>query len=416
MLRPPMAAHPAPSRSYLAFALGVVCLANFLNYLDRQLVSALEQEIRGHFTLNKAEFGALWSAFTFGYMVCAPLVGWAAVRGKRSTIFAICVLVWSLATIGTGLADSKAALYVSRFLIGVGEAGCLVIGPTLIVDLVSERVRGRALSIFYLGMPLGGTAGYLIGGASATYLGGWHVAFFLGGVPGLLVAGLLLLIREPPRAAPPQPHDGGLRDYAALLRNKTLMLIIFAQAFAVMILVPLLHFGIGFFEQDRGMTKMQASTALGVIGLIGGILGMLLAGVIGDRLARRTRGAYALLAACAYSLALPALLIGFTQRDHTTIFVAMLLGATCLFICMPAVNTQIANCVAPDKRAMAYALAVFILHFLGDMAAPPAFGAIAESGGAEPAFVRFSCALVLAATCCFVATRTAARDTPPAAT
>lgn len=415
MLRTPMVDPPPVSRSRLVFALGVICLANFLNYLDRQLVSALEQEIRGHFTLTKAEFGALWSAFTLGYMVCAPLVGFAAVRWRRTAMFAICVLVWSLATIGTGLSDSKLSLYVSRFLIGVGEAGCLVIGPTLIVDYVSERVRGRALSLFYLGLPLGGTAGYLLGGASATYLGGWQSAFFIGGGPGLLVAVLLLMLKDPPRAAPPEPGHGGPRDYLALLRNKTLMLIILAQAFAVMILVPLLHFGIGFFEQERSMTKMQASTALGVIGLIGGVLGMLLSGVIGDRLARRTRGAYALLAACSYAIALPALLVGFTQRDHGVIFVAMLIGATCLFMCMPAVNTQIANCVPPEKRAMAYALAVFILHFLGDMAAPPLFGALAEGpGGSEPAFVRFSCALVLAAACCFVATRTAAKDTPEA--
>lgn len=414
MLRPPMADRPPFSRSYLAFALGVVCVANFLNYLDRQLVSALEQEIRGHFTLTKPEFGALWSAFTLGYMVCAPLVGWAAVRWRRTAMFAICVLVWSLATVGTGLADSKLALYLSRFLIGVGEAGCLVIGPTLIVDFMSERVRGRALSVFYLGLPLGGTAGYLLGGASTTYLGGWHNAFFIGGVPGLLIAALLLTLREPLRRAPDEAHGGGgLRDYVALLRNKTLMLIIFAQAFAVMILVPLLHFGIAFFEQERGMTKLQASTALGVIGLVGGVLGMLLAGLLGDRLARRTRGAYALLAGIAYALALPALLIGFTADAHVTIFVAMLIGATCLFMCMPAVNTQIANCVPAERRAMAYALAVFILHFLGDMAAPPAFGAIADGpGGAEQAFVRFSGALVLAASCCFVATRTAKRDVP----
>jgi MFS family permease len=422
-----MADRPLMTRSYLVFALGVICIANFLNYLDRQLVSALEQEIRGDFDLSKAEFGALWSAFTLGYMVCAPLVGWAAVRWRRTAMFAICVLVWSLATIGTGLATGRTALYLSRFLIGVGEAGCLVIGPTLIVDYVSERVRGRALSIFYLGLPLGGTAGYLLGGASATYLGGWHNAFFIGGAPGLLVAALLLAMRDPPRVAttavPPttvsstahRPAAGGLRDYLGLLRNRTLMLIIFAQAFAVMILVPLLHFGIAFFEEERDMTKMQASTALGVIGLIGGVLGMLLSGVLGDRLARRTRGAYALLAGIAYALALPALLIGFTAADHTVIFIAMLVGATCLFMCMPAVNTQIANVVAPERRAMAYALAVFILHFLGDMAAPPAFGAIAEHyGGAELAFVRFSIALVLAATCCFIAARTAARDTPAA--
>ena len=411
-----MADAPTFSRSRLAFALALICFANFLNYLDRQVVSALESEIRPAFGMSKPEFGTLWSAFTIGYMVFAPLVGYAAVRWRRNVIFAACVLVWSLATLGSGLADTKLELYISRFLIGVGEAGCLVIGPTLVVDLFSAGVRGRALSLFYLGMPLGGTAGYIVGGVVTEHFGGWRNAFIVAGAPGLIVALLILLLPEPPRApAPAGTRHGGLAPYRALIKNRTLMLIILAQAFAVMILVPLLHFGIAFFEQERGMSKVEATTYLGVIGLVGGVCGSVLAGLLGDRLARRTRGAYALIAGCAYAIALPALLVGFTQTSHTTIFIAMLIGATCLFMCMPAVNTQIANSVAPDKRAMAYALAVFILHFLGDMAAPPLFGAIAEGpGGAEPAFVRFSCALILAATCCFVATRTAARDAPAA--
>jgi predicted MFS family arabinose efflux permease len=405
-----MADRPTFTRGYLAFALGVICLANFLNYLDRQVVSALEREIRPAFGMSKAEFGSLWSAFTIGYMVFAPLVGWAAVRWRRTAIFAACVLVWSLATIGSGLAASKGALYFSRFLIGVGEAGCLVVGPTLVVDFFSEKVRGRALSIFYLGLPLGGTAGYVVGGVITEHFGGWRNAFYWAGAPGLLVALLLLLLREPARVAPVEAHHGGAREYLGLLRNRTLMLIVLAQAFAVMILVPLLHFGIAFFEQERGMTKLQATTALGVIGLVGGVAGSVLAGLLGDRLAARTRGAYALLAGAAYFRALPCLLLGFVLTDHAAILVSMILGATCLFLCMPAVNTQIANVVPPHQRAMAYALAVFVLHFLGDMAAPPAFGAIAEDIGTGAAFVRFAGVLVLAATCCFVAVRTAARD------
>jgi MFS family permease len=315
MLRAPMAERPHPSpvpRRHLAFALGVICFANFLNYLDRQLVSALEQRdpralhavegrvrravVRLHHRLH-----GLRPARRLGRR---PLAPHRHVRDLRARLVA---------------RDDRhrprrqqAALYISRFLIGVGEAGCLVIGPTLIVDLVSAaRARPRPLALLprhaarrHRRLPLGG--------ASATYLGGWRNAFFLGGAPGLLVAGLLLLSASPP-APPRRARTRRPRDYRPAAQQPTLMLIIFAQAFAVMILVPLLHFGIGFFEQDRGMTKMQASTALGVIGLIGGVLGMLLAGVLGDRLARRTRGAYALLAGCAYALALPALLVGFTQ-------------------------------------------------------------------------------------------------------
>lgn len=398
------------SRSRLAFALGIICFANFLNYLDRQVVSALESEIRPAFAMSKTEFGTLWSAFTIGYMVFAPLVGYAAVRSRRTLIFAACVLVWSLATIGSGLATTKLALYASRFLIGVGEAGCLVIGPTLVVDLFSEKVRGRALSLFFLGLPLGGTAGYILGGVITEHFGGWRNAFFIAGAPGLLVAALLLLVPEPPRVLPPADARTGLSATFALFKNRTLMLIILAQAFAVMILVPLLHFGIAFFEQERGMTKVQATTSLGVTALVAGVLGSVLSGVLGDRLARRSRGAYALLAGCAYALALPAMLIGFSVRSHAAILAALTLGATCLFLCMPAVNTQIANVVRPEQRAMAYALAVFILHFLGDMAAPPAFGAIAEGIGTGEAFVRFAGVLALAAGCCFLAVRSAPRD------
>jgi len=407
-----MADAPTFSRSRLAFALALICFANFLNYLDRQVVSALESEIRPAFGMSKPEFGTLWSAFTIGYMVFAPLVGYAAVRWRRNLIFAACVLVWSLATLGSGLADTKLQLYISRFLIGVGEAGCLVIGPTLVVDLFSAGVRGRALSLFYLGMPLGGTAGYIVGGVVTEHFGGWRNAFIVAGAPGLLVALLILLLPEPPRApAPAGTRHGGFAPYRALLKNRTLMLIILAQAFAVMILVPLLHFGIAFFEQERGMSKVEATTYLGVIGLVGGVCGSVLSGLLGDRLAKRTRGAYALIAGCAYAIALPALFLGFTVRAPGAILASMLVGATCLFLCMPAVNTQIANVVRPDQRAMAYALAVFVLHFLGDMAAPPAFGAAAEwLGSTGDTFVRFVGVLILAASCCFVAARTARAD------
>lgn len=414
MLRPPMAERPRFSSRYLAYALAVVFFANFLNYADRQVVSALEVEIKSAFAMNKAEFGMLWSAFTLGYMVFAPLIGYWAGRYRRTMLFAACVFIWSLATIGSGMATGKTALFLSRFLIGVGEAGCLVIGPTLVADYFSDRFRGRALALFFLGMPLGGTAGYLIGGLVTHYSGSWQNAFYVAGAPGLLVAILIAMLAEPPRAGSPgtgsEEHVGGVRSYLGLLRNKTLMLIILAQAFAVMILVPILHYSIEFFQKERGMTKVEASLALGVIGLVGGLIGSGLAGLLGDRLARRTRGAYALLAGVAYALALPAFFIGFSTDSRAIFLPALGVGATCLFLCMPAVNTQIANVVPGHQRAMAYALAVFILHFLGDMAAPPLFGKVADIYGSQQTFLVTSSTLILAATCCFLAVRTADKD------
>lgn len=413
MLRPPMAERPRLSSRYLAYALAVVFFANFLNYADRQVVSALEVEIKTAFAMSKAEFGALWSAFTLGYMVFAPLIGYAAGRYRRTLLFAACVFIWSLATIGSGMATGKTGLFLSRFLIGVGEAGCLVIGPTLVADYFSNMVRGRALALFFLGMPLGGTAGYLIGGLVTHYTGNWQNAFYVAGAPGLLIAVLIATLAEPPREEHPDKtsgHDHGVRQYFKLLRNRTLMLIILAQAFAVMILVPILHYSIEFFQHERGMTKVQASLALGVIGLVGGLIGSGLAGLLGDRLAKKSRGAYAMLAGTAYALALPAFIAGFYLESWALFLPALGIGATCLFLCMPSVNTQIANVVPGHQRAMAYALAVFILHFLGDMAAPPLFGQVAEWYGSRDTFLVTSSTLILAATCCFMAMKSADRD------
>jgi len=412
MLRPPMAERPRFSSRYLAYALGVVFFANFLNYADRQVVSALEVEIKSAFDMSKAEFGALWSAFTLGYMVFAPLIGYAAGKYRRTLMFAACVFIWSLATIGSGLATGKTGLFLSRFLIGVGEAGCLVIGPTLVADYFSDRVRGRALALFFLGMPLGGTAGYLIGGLVTQYTGGWQNAFYVAGAPGLVAAVLIAMLAEPSRKGDtsPEGQEQGVKQYFALLKNRTLMLIILAQAFAVMILVPILHYSIEFFQKERGMTKVEASLALGVIGLVGGLIGSGLAGWLGDRLAKKTRGAYALLAGLAYAISLPAFFIGFLVESRAVFLGSLGIGATCLFLCMPSVNTQIANVVPAHQRAMAYALAVFVLHFLGDMAAPPLFGQVAEIYGSQNTFLVTSSTLVLAATCCFMAVRTAEKD------
>lgn len=399
-------------RRTLTIVLTIVFAANFLNYLDRQVTSALESEIRPAFGMSKAEFGYLWSAFTVGYMVFAPLVGFLADRHHRPRIFAVCVAVWSAATIGSGLVDAKAQLYAMRFLIGVGEAGCLVIGPTLLADYFSVGARGRAMSVFYLGMPLGGTAGYLVGGVMAQYFGGFAPAFFVAGAPGIGVAVALWLMHDPPRGTGgvDGQRSGGVRGYAALFRNRTLLLIVLAQAFAVVILAPVLHFSVQFFEQTHAMTKVQATSTLGAIALVAGVAGSALSGVIGDRLARRRKGAYALMAAVGYGVGMPGLMVGFQATSPWIYVPALTLGSGCLFLCMPAVNAQIANVVSARQRAMAYAFAVFVLHFLGDMTAPPVFGAVADAIGTGSAFFAFSFVLLGSSLCCLIASRTAARD------
>ena len=200
---------------------------------------------------------------------------------------------------------------------------------------------------------------------------------------------------------------GGGRQYVQLLKTRTLLLIILAQAFAVFILVPLIHFGVKFFEDARGMQPKEALLALGFIALVAGTLGNILSGIIGDRLYRRMRGAYALMAGISFLLGWPCLVLGFHAESRYTFLPAITLGAFFVFLCMPAVNTQIANVTSPAQRASAWALAVFVSHLLGDTAAPPLFGKVEEylidrvAGplGAATNITMFSFSLVLAGLC-----------------
>jgi MFS family permease len=410
------------TKRYLRYALAVIFLANFLSYLDRQVVATMETQLtkssdEGGLGLTPAEFGWAGSAFTIGYMVFAPIVGFLIARHRRPRIFALCVLVWSLATVGSGLAVNKWMLYATRFFIGVGEAGCLVIGPTLLSDYFSKEVRGRILSIFFLALPLGGATGYIAGAQITKHLN-WHWAFYIAGAPGFLIAVLIWMLVDPPpsdEAAPGAHHAPvkGIRPYLDLLKNRTLLFIILAQAFAVMFLQPFLHYGIGFFEEVRHLQKERAALLLASIALVAGALGNALSGFIGDRLNRRIKGAYALMAGIAFCVGMPFMLVGFSSSQIPLAAAALGLGAFCYFLCMPAVNTQIANSVEADKRAMAYALAVFILHCLGDTAALPAFGKVSTVvGGKQTAFLIFSCALLLAGACCFLASKFAPKLQP----
>ncbi len=415
------------TKGSLRYALALLFFANFLSYFDRQIVSVLQTDLESAFSMTREQFGYLVTAFTLGYMVFAPIVGFLTDRYKRTRLFAVCIFLWSLATIGSGLAGhtgSKAFLYATRFFIGIGEAGCLVIGPTLLSDYFSREVRGKALSAFFLALPLGGAAGYLLGAELAARFN-WQNAFYCAGAPGFLVAALVWALVDPPRGgtekgpspdphAPTGPLPKGIRPYLDLLRNRTLLFIILAQTFAVIFLQPLLHFGVEYFEVKYGFSKQVAARTLGTIAVIAGAAGSMLSGFLADRLAKRTRGAYALLSGIAFAASLPFLLTGFLVKDKMIALPAIGLGAFCYFLCMPAVNTHIANIVSPQQRAMAFGLAVFVLHLLGDMAAPPVFGRIADAtGSTEKTFIGFSFSLLFASACCLIAARYAPREGKP---
>lgn len=407
------------TKKYTYYALTIIFLANFFNYLDRILVSAVLPRIQSDFDIGSAKAGFLWTAFTLGYMITAPFIGYLSDRKSRTKILAICIFIWSVATIFTGIVNNYYLLIFIRVLTGIGEAGSLIIGPVLISDYFSKDVRGKALGIFYLGLPIGGVAGYLIGG-NVTELIGWRYAFYIAGIPGIFIAYLIWFLYEPQRGSSELSESGhththalphNITSYKNILKTKTFLFIVIAQATAVFTIIPLLHFGTTYFESVRGMGIRKASIILGSLAAIAGLIGNLLGGYIGDKLYKKIPSVYSLMASLGFFAGFVFMLIGILSTPQYIWIPAFALCFLFYFACMLAVNTQIANIIHPSQRAMAFAIAVFTVHILGDTFSPPIFGYVSDFIGMKKAYAIFSFSLIISSFFCLIAAKFAKQNT-----
>src|SRR5213594_209031 len=186
------------SNGALLLLLGI----NLFNYIDRQILAALEPDIRASFfapgDVNAmTKTGLLGDAFFVTYMISAPILGLLADRISRWLIVGSAVILWSLASGGSGLAATFTILFATRVCVGIGEGGYGPAAPTILSDLFPIETRGRIMAIFCAAIPVGSALGYVVGGLVGAHLG-WRWAFYLVTPPGLLL-GLLCFWQRDPR-------------------------------------------------------------------------------------------------------------------------------------------------------------------------------------------------------------------------
>src|SRR5215210_4836140 len=184
-----MRAGDAEGKRDARVALALLLAINLFNYIDRQVLAAVEPEIRDTFFLPNdpnamATTGLLGTAFLVSYMLSAPALGWLADRFSRWIIIGAAVIVWSLATGASGLAATFGMLFLTRIFVGIGEGGYGPAAPTILADLFPIAKRGRILAIFCSAIPVGSALGYVIGGSIDGFLG-WRWAFYLFTPPGI---------------------------------------------------------------------------------------------------------------------------------------------------------------------------------------------------------------------------------------
>jgi len=208
---------------------------NFLNYMDRWVASAAAPLIQKEFHLSDALVGLLASAFLLVYAFAALPFGYWADRGVRRTVVGVGVTIWSLATLLTGFAQNFFQLFLSRAVLGIGEASYYPAGTSLMSDYFPKGQRGRVMSIWGAGSTIGIAVGFAGGGYIAEKFG-WRDAFFFAAVPGILFALLAFRMREPLRgsaeergAAVKMTREATLKTFLGLLRIPTLRAAIFSQ-------------------------------------------------------------------------------------------------------------------------------------------------------------------------------------------
>ena len=302
---------------YSYYALAILSLVNFLNYIDRQVLPAVAPSMLEdpQLKLTHAELGYIEAALLLSFTILAPLFGRLGDRRSRTKLMASAAVIWSIATGLSGMVDrlpflpasvelhlplinftlmmsgAALALCFVRAIVGVGESSYSTITPSLIADYFPPQRRATALGVFQSAIPMGFALGFVIGGVLAHFFG-WRMAFMLVGVPGLIAAALVWRLREPTRGATDEHapvtnaleeiaesaaetskalahhdiKDSWLRTAWRILRTRDWLLSTAGYTALTFALGAFATWAAVLLVEDKGMSKANAAITLGVVG------------------------------------------------------------------------------------------------------------------------------------------------------
>jgi MFS transporter, Spinster family, sphingosine-1-phosphate transporter len=367
-------------------ALILLTSLNLLNYADRNVLFAVQPLVQDEFHLSNVQIGYLTSAFLGFYMVAAPFVGPLADRYSRKLIIVLGALFWSGLTLLTAITHNYTELLIRHTLVGVGEATFVTIAPTFVADLFSEEKRGRILGVFYLAIPVGSAAGYLLGGNLAPHHG-WRFPFYVAAAPGFVLALAVLFLNEPERGQFDSLNETPERStILGLARNPAFLTATLGMAAMTFSLGGIQVWMPKFLFSERGYTLEAANFAFGIIIVVDGILSALAGGWLGDYLLPRMKSSYYFVSAVSMLLGVPVMIVALFAKGSTMVPAIAVAAFFLLFNTAP-LNAAVINSVGAHIRATALAVNIFIIHILGDVPSPTMMGWVADKRSLQVAFV-----------------------------
>lgn len=424
-------------------ALALLFIINMVNYVDRYLLAAVAPQAR-HDLLpgltegeQLADMGILQGIFMVAYMIAAPYFGWLSDRYSRWKLVGAGLVIWSVATGMSGMCSSFWSMLFFRCLVGVGEAAYAPAAPAILADLFPLKYRGKAITIFYIAIPVGSALGFIYGGKMQAVPGlDWRWAFYCMVPPGLLLACFCFFMREPKRGgaegADYKPSQAPRwKNYWKIITNKSFLyccLGMTAMTFAVGGITTWMPTYVSHRqlqedpelkerlakdpEQARKDALKQANDGFGMIVVVGALLSTLAGGWAADALRSRFSGSYFLVSGVTMFAAFgcfllflnsPLTIVGWGSLFLTVFFVFANTGPT---------NTILANVIHPSMRQMAVAICILMIHSLGDVISPWVIGKVAGSDeGLSRGFVVVSVMILLSGIIWCLGARHLERDT-----
>ncbi len=412
------------AKGYARYVLLLMVGINLLNYLDRYVAAAVAPQVQDELHLTNSEVGLFGTAFLLVYAIAAIPFGYWGDRGVRKTVIGVGVTIWSIATVLTGFARNYAQLFLSRAVVGIGEASYYPAGTSLMSDWFPKEQRARVMSLWGAGSTIGIALGYAGGGYIADALG-WRAAFFIAGIPGLLLAFLAFQMREPLRGAVEKAGpavartaEASFRKFLDLLKIPTLRATIISQTLLFFVLASNAFWLPTVLQRRFEMSSTRAGLLSGAVIVVGGLIGTLAGGWLADRRALKSPSAHletGIVGFLAGAVLIAIAIVSPLNVGPIPVFVPVfLVTVVCLYLYSGPFTAVAQNVVSPGLRASAVTLLLFIAHVFGDSHAPFDIGYLSDRFGGNltlALLITSPTLLVLAAVAAATGLRTVKIDT-----
>jgi MFS family permease len=419
------------SRSYRNYILGILLTVYIFNFIDRTIINILTEPIKESFGVEDWQMGLLGGpAFAILYTFVGIPIARFSEKHHRVWIIAGSVFLWSLMTVLCGFATSFIALFIFRIGVSIGEAGCSPPANSLIADYFVPAERSTAVSVYALGIPLGGMVayvfgGYIVGSLDGPIIGGllaswnwtwavnaldwqniegWRVAFAVVGVPGLIVAAIVkLTIAEPPRgytdpAEMQNREQVGFREVLRILSQKPA----YWHVTLGVTIASFVNYGVGqffvsFLIRTHELSIFDASVKIAMALAVMAAIGTYMSGYLADRYAKRFPKALALIPMFALIGVIPMHVTGYLAESLWLAVPLMMVGQMLLYTYLCPLYAVPSGVVDSRMRATAVAVTLFIVNLLGYGLGPPLIGGLSTIlnatflSGLDPALTLEAC-------------------------